>query len=602
MTEIVTLADVIERIDVLPKFSPEQRRDMKNAVQKIGAHLHDSRNLSLVPARGRQAMNAIEAVTASQLGRSTKTRDNLVSLARIAIESCCAGQKKTTHWEEGRYMSPVGAVWASLLKREKGERGLKLCALRLAKWAEAAEFLPLELPDDAWELFLAWQRETSWSKSWEAGAKQAVWAWNKLVAAGMAGRAVDVKKRQCFMPKITDFPVSFQQDLENYKDYCRHPVEWCLKRKACRHRLEPYAEDTIETQGNTIRWAAALLVASGFPLTEITEISVLGAGDNPTRILEMLEKRELERFFSQRAEGIPSERGEEKPSSAVTVVKTLRTVILNWKRVRLNEDGTNPIVTKFRALMKGAVETKATLADGTELKLRIKSKIGLSMRNVRRLEAADEPTAFHALWTMPERVMRRVEKQRAGKPPTYVQAKKFEVALACAFQRAKPLRGLDLSILRFGVYVAPAGENLCGRFEFMARKNDRQISLKIKDEVLTFYELFLSIYRPKILRGAPDLGFVFAGNKGGPIARANLARRITKLVRQETGLKWHNHLWRHHGMVLLRDHGGSLENGADLLGISLEAARRAYDKDRQAEAGDHLDKAAMAKLDAAKRK
>ena len=68
MTEIVTLADVIERIDVLPKFSPEQRRDMKNAVQKIGAHLHDSRNLSLVPARGRQAMNAIEAVTASQLG------------------------------------------------------------------------------------------------------------------------------------------------------------------------------------------------------------------------------------------------------------------------------------------------------------------------------------------------------------------------------------------------------------------------------------------------------------------------------------------------------------------------------------------------------
>jgi site-specific recombinase XerD len=136
----------------------------------------------------------------------------------------------------------------------------------------------------------------------------------------------------------------------------------------------------------------------------------------------------------------------------------------------------------------------------------------------------------------------------------------------------------------------------------MARKNDRQISLKIKDEVLTFYELFLSIYRPKILRGAPDLGFVFAGNKGGPIARANLARRITKLVRQETGLKWHNHLWRHHGMVLLRDHGGSLENGADLLGISLEAARRAYDKDRQAEAGDHLDKAAMAKLDAAKRK
>lgn len=601
MNAIASLADVLERLDLLPELSEEERRDMKNAIKKIGVHLHPSRNLALVSASGRQAMNGIEAVTASQLGRSKKTRDNLVSLTRKAIESCVAGKPMTTRWSSDRELSPVAAAWASILKREKDERGLKVTASRFAKWAEATDVMPWDLPEDAWELFLVWQRESSWAQDWEASAKHAVWAWNKLVVAGAPGRPVVVPKRALFMPKLCEFPDPFQQDVKDYEGYCRYPVEWCQKRPACRKRMEPYAEATTRHHLTVIRWAAALLIDSGTPIEELTSIGVLGTADNPTRIMESLEKRELARMFRLRAEGVPSERGEEKPSSATTLAKVLRTIILNWKRSNVRPDGTNPIVEKFRSLVKASAETKVTLQDGTQLKMRVKPKVGLGMKNQRRLDAAGEPKAFRALWTMPERVMCRIERQRDGATPTYAQAKRFEAALANGFQRTKPLRGQDLCFLRSSIYSPPTATDGCGRFEFFAGKNNRSILLKIKGELLELYELFLAVYRPIILGKAPDLGFVFVGQKGGSLARQALGRRIKKLVWQETGLRWNNHLWRHAAVVIIRDNGGSLETGADLLGITVQVAHAVYDKDRQVEAADALERAATAKLGSERR-
>lgn len=605
--QVLTLADVLARLDTLSGLKPERRRDLKHAVSKIGAQLHPTRDLTLVPVRGRQIRNAIASISAAQLGCTKKTRDNLISLARVAIESCIAGQNNTTRGKLGRSGSPVAAVWMSVLKREKGERGPKVGAIPFAKWAEAAGFRPDELPEDSWDRFLVWQRETSWARDWEAAARTSVQAWNKLVASGAPGRAVRLPDRVLFMKPLSAYPLSFQADVQAYTDYCRNPAEWIAKRPACRRRDQPYSAATIQHHRNVIRWAAALLVSSGFPIEEIKEIGVLGAGENPARILETLERREIERFIRQREDGIRSERGEEKTSSQLTLAKTLRTIILNWKRPKLRPDGSNPIVDKFRALIKGAMETRITLENGTTLKFRIKPEIGLSTKNQRRIEAAMEPEAFKRLWTMPERVMRRIDKQyrESGRShPTVVEARKFEAALACAFQRTKPLRGQDLRHLRFGSYVSSAGENGHGRFEFVTSKNNRKITLVIKGEVFEMYERFLRVYRPVLLppngNDKTDAGFVFVGKTGGAISLQSLVKRMNKLVYAETGLVWNNHLWRHHCMVLLRDNGGTLEDGADLLGISVEVARRAYDKNRQAEAADLLEKAAIAKMQSCK--
>jgi hypothetical protein len=595
---IETFGDVLRRLQTLG-LDPDEYRDWRNAIllwcSKMNPAASPEESAEGVRARGLAAMNALEAVDLEILGiRSEKTRRNRLGFIKKAVATAFAGTRTTTRWEKGAVLSPVGAVWAATLARDPGEKGDKVGAIRLGKCAEALGLLPDQLSANFFELFKVWQLENSWRPNSERTVRYSCTAWNRLVRTGrVAGVAVQLPEPEVIHPPIFDssptaYTRSFQDDVAAYKSYMTDPATWCQKRRACRFRAKPYDEDTVDRHITDLRILAGSLVASGFPKQNIDRISTLARGENPERIMENVEEREKARILALRAAGLPDERGDEKSSSQLSIVKTFRTIVYNWCNPQKLPDGTDPTAEMFRRLIDGALESTLELPDGSEIKMRIRPKQGLSAKNRRRL-AALTGGRLKSFLALPEAEMKRINIARRGQPTPH-QAKRFETALVFALQLRTPSRKQDIPLLRRSMMTeTPDGG---AEITYIAEKNDKEVVIVLEPELRTWFEIYWTIYRPVLLGGAPDLaGFAFPSRKGGAGNATSIGRRVIKLIKRKIGVRWNMHLNRHNAARIGMPKGVTLDEVADALGIDIATARKFYAPDRKAHAARKLDRA-----------
>jgi site-specific recombinase XerD len=593
------MGDVLSALDVAPGLEDERRRDLKNAVQRVAMLLDLSKDPARVPAASRATRNRIAQLTPTDLGcNTTKTVDNVRSLVRSALQLVGAARP-----DRGPFKgTPVADAWGTILKKQENDAHAKdkTVATRVARWAVAHELMPHELPPDTSEHILEWNRQNSWSPHHRQKALAAMHGWNRLVAAGAPGRKIEVRLPPKFTRPLTDFPLSFQKDVRDYEDFLRHPENW-RNRKGCivagetREIDGARKEGTITRRIMRIRYLASLLVATGFPIAEIVRINVLAAGDNVERIMKEFERRSADKLRHMKAEGIDTERGDEKTLSAVSIVKDFRAVICGWCAPKPG------VLAKFKRAMKAALSAKVTFDDGTTVEMYVKAKKGHTAKNKKRLrDATADPAVLRRLITTPERVMKSIEaaRKKAGTvgpdgikipaKPTRRQAKLFETALCTAIDLCKPLRCFDLSQLSGAYYLPPTPRERRARFEFRASKNRRDIIIKVEGELLHCFEIFLANYRPVLLGEDEDLGFMFVGLRGRAISANTLGDRIRRFIRAETGLLWNCHLFRHFDAWVAKEAGADVGTVADLLSISVQTAHTTYDSDRQEDAQDTL--------------
>jgi hypothetical protein len=598
LTNIETFGDVLRRLQSL-ELDPDEYRDWRNAIllwcSKMNPAASPEEAAEGVRARGLAAMNALEAVDLEVLGiRSEKTRRNRLEFIKKAVATAFAGTRTTTRWEKGAALSPVGAVWAATLARDPREKGDKVGAIRLGKCAEALGFLPDQLPVDFHERFRVWQLENSWRPNAEKTVHHSCTAWNRLVRTGrVAGLAVQLPEPEVIHPPIFDssptaYPRSFQDDVTAYKSYMMDPATWCQKRRACQFRAKPYKERTVGLHIQTLRILAGSLVASGFPKENIDRISTLARGENPARIMENVEEREKARILARRAAGVPDERGDEKTTSQLSLVKDFRTIVYNWCNPQKLPDGTDPTAEMFKRLKNGALESTLELPDGSEVKMRIRPKKGLSAKNRRRL-AALTGLRLKSFLALPEAEMKRIDNARDGRPTPH-QAKSFETALVFAFQLRTPSRKQDVPLLRRSMMIeTPDGG---AEITYIANKNDKEVVIVLEPELRKWFEIYWTIYRPVLLGGAPDLaGFIFPSRKGGAGHAASIGRRVIKLIKRKIGVRWNMHLNRHNAARIGMSKGMTLDEVADALGIDIATAKKFYAPDRKAHAARKLDRA-----------
>jgi hypothetical protein len=591
---IETFGDVLRRLQTLG-LDPDEHRDWRNAILLWCSNMNPTaspeESAERVRARGLAAMNALEAVDLDVLGiREEKTRRNRLEFIKKAVATAFAGTRKTTRWEKGAVLSPVGTVWAAMLARDPGEKGDKVGAIRLGKCAEALEFLPDQLPADFFERFKIWQLENSWRPNGEKTVRASCNAWNRLVRAGrVAGVFVELPHPEPLHPDFTTYSESVQNELKAYEAYMRDPVTWCQKRRACRFRDAAYGKDTIKNHLATLRILAGSLVASGFPKEQIDRISTLARGDNPSRIMENIEQRELAGIMARRAAGLPDERGDEKSGSQLTIVKTFRTIVYNWCNPQKLPDGTDPTAQTFKTLINGALESTLVLSDGSEIKMRVKPKNGHSAKNRRRLAALTGPR-LKTFLGIPEAEMSRIERLRAGERPAPQQAKNFETALAFAFQLRTPSRKADVPHLRRSMMIeTPDGG---AEIIYVAKKNKREVVIVLEPVLRRWFQLYWTVYRPVLLAGAHDLaGFIFPSRKGGAGHATSIGRRVVKLIKRRVGVRWNMHLNRHNAARIGMAKGVTLDEIADAFGIDIATAKKFYAPDRKAHAARKLDRA-----------
>ncbi|HEV2160674.1 MAG TPA: hypothetical protein VGR52_00335 [Stellaceae bacterium] len=593
-----TLLDLINAVLADPNLSKRRKGEMASAVRRVAAVLDPvTKDLSNVVAGGGEIRRRIAAITPDKFDVKKGRRDNIVSLVRQALEKHASGRTNTKWSPRNLTMSRAGARWFQILKIEKDDKKkdplaiLKGKASRFAKYCETQDIAPDEVTPDLYLPFMAWNEATSWNKYHHSAGRASVHAYNKLITTlnltSCASIAMPEEKAKPNSISIDRFAASFGQDVAAYKAHCAT--------FGGRGRSGTgYAPQTIEIHKRTIVWAAGLLVRAGEPITNITCIRDLLAGDRPRRILMRLEQEEIERLQKKEAEGT-LESGNQKPLTQMDMVKTLRTIAKNWCRP------TQRLVDKLSALV--AESRKSIWVDpetGAEVVRHVKGPVGLTQKNQRRLDQVT-PRILIQLVGLPELMMARVDRACAARKPTKLEAKRYAAALAMCLELKKPDRVRDLANLSLRSNFAAGIKT--DRYDFVSSKTGRNRTIILKGKQRAAHARFCERYRKALLKGEPDADWLFpGGDKGGRMDASSIARMVGRMVERELGIKWNINLFRHFAAQhYLQRHKGDLQGAADLCGNTPNTIHRNYAADRQEEAGDRLDEGLEADVEDARK-
>jgi integrase len=189
----------------------------------------------------------------------------------------------------------------------------------------------------------------------------------------------------------------------------------------------------------------------------------------------------------------------------------------------------------------------------------------MTEKNAGRLRQFEDPEDLQRLLLLPEQVFAELRHRGDRSRAACVQARS---ALAVAILLAAPIRLGNLVALRLGVHllssrrgtsawhlVIPADET----------KNTRALEFALPAYVVALLRQYLERYRP--LAAPPGSDYLFASPSGGHLATDNLGPRISRFVRQRTGLAVNPHLFRHlAAKLVLEDTPGGYGIAQDILG------------------------------------
>jgi integrase len=497
--ETSTLEDAIKSLLADPHLPPVRQRDLASSLRRVAAAI--GRPPSQVPAELQWLHQKLAAEPAMRLGRSPKTRANVLSNAVAALAHAGVAARRpavvrTPEWE---------ALWTHLAPSAK---------IALGSFARFCSFHQIE-PANVTDSVVREYREaivlSSLRKKPEEAIRDLAVHWNRArdEVPGCLKQQLTVPSRRVMIsPAIEDLPVSFREDLERYISRIQKGDLLAAD------GAPPLAAATIKSRRLQIRRFFGELVASGVRPEEIRDLASMVRPELAYRgLTAMLDRK-----------GAPS-----------GMIHGMAYTLL--------------VIAKHHARLSDEEQQQLRTACS---RLKVQRR-GMTAKNRARLRQFDDPQVLHRLLCLPEELLREA-RTKALSPPR--AGTLVEVALAIELLLMTALRIKNLSTLHLDKNIQWQRSSLLGICHLVVDgrdvKNGEDRDFELEGATVTLLKLYIERFRPSL--ATVSCRWLFARRDGaGPVDPVVLANRIKRTIRKRTGLTVNVHLFRSLGAKIYLD-------------------------------------------------
>jgi integrase len=529
-----TLADLIAQINRRADLQLRRRQDLTSALRRFcRVQGRDAREVSADPVTVRRQLSDMSA---GSTGLAPGSLRNLRSLVGQAL--LLAGV--TTLPRRSRVA--VSPEWKALVTGVE-DRHRRDRLNHLARHLSARGIHPTDVDDGLVERYRHQLISESLVTRPQQAARETVLAWNIAVGnfEGQPLRKLTVPSaRRNYALRPESFPPSFLADLDRYLGQLKGDDLFGER------TTYPASPDTISARRKWILGIASALVESGRDPESIRSLADLVERDAAKSALRAIWKR-----LEKRKTGY---------------LHNLALLLVNIGRhwVKLPADQLEELRGLRRSLNPG--------------------KGGMTEANRRKLLQFADLANVRRLHQLPSRLMEEaIRRDRDG----VEEAVLAQTAVAIAIELKAPLRirtlvGLDLE--RHIVHSRPGPKGVVHLVIPPGLvKNREPLQFELPTSVVRLIDLYCTRFRPRLVTQPGS--WLFPG-RHGPKDRGGMSKQISQMIRKQTGLQMHTHLFRHlAGFLILREHPGEFETVRLLLGHrSLETTVRFYSGMEQAAA------------------
>lgn len=521
--------EVLARLIADP--SRERRHvEMKSAVRKLADVLR--RPLQEIPTDPQALRALVGKVTPAAAGMSKERWGRVRSLVSACLRDMGCDL------QPGRDIAGHSEAWkelASVLPTRAQRFGLS----RFMSYCSRLGVEPAQVDAMTFAGFEEALQRRSLTNKPEALRRAAIRYWNRAVAEVPGWPKVHVGLEphpRYYSFDWTAFPQSLKADVEAFLAHAGSGDE------IDEDYIPPVRRATVELRRRQLCQLASLLVLGGFPIEEITSLSVLTDVKNAAIAL---------RYQKARTNG-------QIGISIAQHALLLRTIAKYWVK---------------------DLDAAARLA-GIAKSLAAKPR-GMTDRNRQRLRQFDYRANVRALLQLPRKVF---SEARRAKPATEKDARRLTLALAVELLTVAPMRVGNLCTLELDRHFLVIGRGKSAMRHIIIpaaeMKSDRMFEMIVPPKTAEMIDFYLEVVRP-VLHPGPS-PFLFPSIRGGHRAKTSFSTAISKFLKRETGLIMHPHLFRHlAGKLHLESCPNDVETVRQLLQHANSATTQRYYAENQ---------------------
>ena len=507
-----TLADVIALLAKDTSFKDTRRRDLISALKRVAAAC--DRPPSQIPADPNWLRQKLSGSSPISLGQSKKTRANVLSNALAALAAVGVAKRRPVAARSPEWQ----ALWICLGTTARIVLG------SFTKFCTFHQILPEQVTDDVISRYREAVILSSLRKKPDELIHDLTIHWNRC-AATIPGwpkhRVTVINRRVLIAPPENTLPQSFVDDVDNY-----------LSDRASTNVLDDsaaptLASATIKHRRSQIRRFFGELVADGVSPNELLNLRAI--------VEPQMAYRGLKAILDRR----------NGATSGMIHHMACMLLVIAKHYVRLNDDDLQKLRTACR-------------------KLKVSSS-GMTEKNRHRLRQLSDKKNLNRILLLPE----ELEREARHLPPQRAAAL-VETALAIELLTMTALRIKNVASLHVEInlnWTRSSWRGVChlvvdGRHV----KNGVDREYELQPETTRLLKVYLDEHRHHLCASPGD--WIFPRRDGnGPVSPIVLSRRISKTIRDRTGLTVNAHLFRSlAAMIYLNHNPGGYEVTRQLLG------------------------------------
>jgi hypothetical protein len=536
-----TLGHVFERLGLVEGLSARARDDCRSALRGLARII--GRPLNEIAASPRVLRSRMDKLAPARFGLSRGRWANIRSLVLKALKLAGVAALPS------RYVSPLPPEWQQLydLLPKRPQR------VNLSRFTRRCSELGIAPQDVAQETFQRFADELEHyglrSRPREA-YREACRAWNwavKNVPGWPRTIIVVPDRRNRYSRPWESFPPSLKADIDAMLDAAISPDPLS---PTSRRPIKPVSARSRATLLR--RFVSALVLSGRDPLTLRTIADLV----EPETVRQGL------RFFLKRNGGRSS-------ADIHQTAKLMCTLAKHW--VGVPPDHLAVLVAIRNRLDPG--------------------RHGMTEKNRATLRCFEDEALVAKFLAFPETIALRHRNRTEIKVRHAVEV---EIALAIEFLTVAPVRCANLAAIHLERNLIRIGSGKAAQmhlyFPADAVKNETELEFTLPSSTRALIELYLSKFRPKLVRARNDS--LFPGEAEEPKQAALLSSQIAKTVEREIGMRLTAHQFRHlAGFLYLKANPGGHEVVRRLLGHrSIETTIRFYAGMEISEAIRHYDR------------
>ena len=276
---MMTLADVLRRLEADDGLDQRQLREMRSAVNTVCRALGTQPDL--VPAEPRQLRPKLAKLTPAFAGVSPGRWCNIKSLTLKALKR--AGLKSMA----GRSRDALAPDWEAL-RALIPDRHFQSGLCRLMSFCTERGVSPAAVTAETFVQFGLEVENDSLVRDPGGLYRDTCKLWNRAVRTIPGWPQLEVAvpdRRRTFALTLDDFPSPFRMEVEGFLTRCAEPD--VFSDSYCK----PVAELTLRNRRGYILMAATALVHTGVPISLVTGLDVIVDIDNAKALLRFLYNR-----------------------------------------------------------------------------------------------------------------------------------------------------------------------------------------------------------------------------------------------------------------------------------------------------------------------